>query len=209
MSNHRKAAMTLIEAVVVILVVGFFAVMLLPALVPVHRYRSHIDCVNDLKEDYLGFKIWEDDNGGKYPMDVSTNLGGALEFFDKDELGQGFMVVSNQLATPKTLVCPEDNRRWPTNWADLQNINISYFVNLNATESDTNSVLFGDRNVLGGVPLPNGLTAFNHANPIHWDSNMHHDRGNIVYTDGRVDGSFTSERLFQVLGQTTNRYAFP
>jgi hypothetical protein len=201
--------MTLLEVVVVIFALGLLIAMLLPALAAAKIKHAHIDCVNDLKEDYLGFKIWEGDNGDKYPMDVSTNLGGAFEFFDKDELGQGFMVASNQLATPKILVCPEDNRCWLTNWADLQNTNISYFVDIDATEFNTNMALFGDRNVIGGIPLPNGLTAFNHANPIHWDSNMHHNRGNIVYTDGRVDGSISSERLFQVLGQTTNRYAFP
>lgn len=208
-SNQRQLAMTLIEVVVVILVIGMLVLILLPALAPPHRNSSHFVCAGNLKETYLGIKIWEGDNGNKFPMDVSTNLGGALEFFDKDELGRGFMVASNQLATPKILVCPEDNRCWLTNWADLQNTNISYFVDIDATEFNTNMALFGDRNVIGGIPLPNGLTAFNHANPIHWDSNMHHYRGNIVYTDGRVDWNISSEKLFQVLGQTTNRYAFP
>lgn len=207
--------MTLVEVVVVIFVIGVVVLMLLPVLASPHRHMPRITCVNNLKETYLGIKIWEGDHGNKFPMNVSTNLGGALEYFDNDELGRGFMVASNQLATPIILVCQTDVRHRATNFDSMRNSNISYFADVDATESDPNSVIFGDRNILGGIPLPHGLTAFNSANPVHWDSNMHHNQGNVALADGSASqltslGLYTAfDQSTNMLGQATNHYAFP
>ena len=47
--------------------------MLLPALAAAKRKAQRINCVNNLKQDGLAFRIWEGDNGDKYPMAVSTD----------------------------------------------------------------------------------------------------------------------------------------
>ena len=44
----------------------------LPALAAAKRKAQRINCVNNLKQVGLAFRIWEGDNNDKYPMAVST-----------------------------------------------------------------------------------------------------------------------------------------
>src|SRR5271165_1300080 len=76
----QKAAFTLIELLVVIAIIAILAAMLLPALAAAKRKAQKINCVNNLKQVGLAFRIWEGDNGDKYPMSLSSTQGGASEF---------------------------------------------------------------------------------------------------------------------------------
>ena len=68
----QKAAFTLIELLVVIAIIAILAAMLLPALAAAKRKAQRINCVNNLKEVGIAFRVWEGDNSDKYPMNVST-----------------------------------------------------------------------------------------------------------------------------------------
>ena len=76
----QKAAFTLIELLVVIAIIAILAAMLLPALAAAKRKAQRINCVNNLKEVGLAFRVWEGDNGDQYPMAVGSAQGGAREF---------------------------------------------------------------------------------------------------------------------------------
>ena len=74
-----RQGFTLVGLLIIIAVLAILAAMLLPALASAKRKAQRINCVNNLKQDGLAFRLWEGDNGDKYPMAVSTNKNGTME----------------------------------------------------------------------------------------------------------------------------------
>jgi prepilin-type N-terminal cleavage/methylation domain-containing protein len=151
-----KKAFTLIELLVVITIIAILAALLLPALAAAKRRAQRISCVSNLKQVNLAFRLWEGDNGDRYPMAVSMAKYGAKESVysaSSTPAGYGltnvFVVMSNELVTPKLLLCPSDSTRdYQTNFAYLVGLtNISYFVCGDATEAYPQMILDGDRNI--------------------------------------------------------------
>jgi len=112
-SNQGSHALTLIEVSVVVAIVAVLACLLLPALATARKRGQLIYCNNQLKQIGLGFRIWEGDHTNLYPMSISTNLGGTLEYMASGATFRHFQVMSNELATPYILVCPADVRLAP------------------------------------------------------------------------------------------------
>ena len=110
---------TFIELLVVFWCLLILAVLILPALTRPHHYTPGLRCLNNLKQDALAFRTFLD-HGGHYPMDLSLTNGGTLEFVGQNMPWRHFSVMSNELSTPKILICPEDANRLPattfTNW---------------------------------------------------------------------------------------------
>ena len=68
----QNKAFTLIELLVVIAIIAILAALLLPALAAAKRKAQRINCVSNLKQVGIAFRLWEGDNGDRYPMAVST-----------------------------------------------------------------------------------------------------------------------------------------
>jgi len=99
------------------------------------KKAQHINCVNNLKQLGLAFRIWSGDNKDRYPCNVSTNDGGTMELCARDQDGfdrNGFLslqVMSNELSVTMILVCPQDKgRHWATNFGSLRPENVSYRI---------------------------------------------------------------------------------
>src|ERR1039457_5034202 len=130
-SNSKTSStsgFTLVGMLVVIGVIAVLAALLLPALASAKRKAQRINCVNNLKQCALAFRIWEGDNNDKYPMDVPTAKGGTREFVTGADTFRHFQVMSNELSTQKILICPSDTRTAAANFVRLNNQNVSYFV---------------------------------------------------------------------------------
>jgi len=212
MEPSRKSpdeAFTLIELVAVIACVALLGAILLPALYPRRPYHGPT-CTNNLKQVGLSFKTWALDNDDKYPMQCATN-GGTLGMMSSDAVWRDFRAMSNELSTPKILVCPCDKRVGATNFeSDLSNSKISYFVGLDANETNAQMFLSGDRNLTNGTVLQNGVLVVAPSRPAGWTHTMHNGQGNIGLADGSVQ-QYTSATLSLMISKSgdTNRLAIP
>lgn len=97
------------------------------------RKAQEINCVNNLKQIGLGFRIWSGDHGDKYPFDVGTNAGGTMELTPagadaRYENAYLFLqVMSNELTMPTILICPQDRSKIvAANWASVSASNVTY-----------------------------------------------------------------------------------
>ncbi len=212
-SNQSRRAFTLVEVVVVIVLLFFVVALLLPSMAGSHR-SSRIGCVNNLKQIGLSYRLWEGDNGDKFPMSVSVTNGGTMGLANGRNAWINFLVMSNQLSTPKILHCPSDTDGvMATNsWSGLNNQNVSYFVNLDASESNPQTILSGDDNFeINGVAVKSGLLELSTNAPIAWSAARHKFAGNILLADGSVQSvtSFGLTNLVRQTGLATNRLAIP
>lgn len=159
---------------------------------------SRINCVALQKQIGLAFRLWSGDNNDKLPMQVSTNNGGTLEFVGAGVAYPHFAVMSNELATPKVLVCfSEPIRPVATNFIALRDVNISYFVGVDALDGSEDLWLSGDKNLaVNGAALRRGLATISTNSVMSWTSRMHSNQGNICLADGSVQ-QWTSSRLQQ------------
>ena len=215
-SNSRRfneSAFNLVALLVIVAVLAILAAMLLPALAGAKKKASSINCVNNLKQVGLAFRIWEGDNNDKYPMDTPVDKGGTKEYSTGADTFRHFQVMSNELSTPKILICPMDTRTVATSFAHLKNENVSYFVGLDAKDSEPQRFLDGDRNITGGSEPENGILKLVPGGPVGWTAAIHNNSGNLGLADGSVQSVSVAglHTALQNSGDATNtwRIALP
>jgi len=213
-TTRGSRAFTLTELLVVIFVVAVLAAVLILPMFARAKHGSGPNCVNNLKQIGLSFQIWEGDNGGKYPMQVPVTIGGAMELAVTGDVAGIFRTMSNELATPKVLVCRQDTKRIAaTNFAaGLNNSRISYFVGLDAEDKYPQMILSGDDNLtVNGVRVRPGILNLSTNASVGWTKERHDGGGNIALSDGSVQTTtaLTFQSSLANTGAATNRLAIP
>ncbi|HEV2693675.1 MAG TPA: hypothetical protein VG347_12350 [Verrucomicrobiae bacterium] len=227
-STQTNQGLTLIEAIVVLCVIALFAMVIVPTYLTPHHYRSRIGCTNNLKQTALAFKIWAGDNNDRFPMQVSVTNGGAMEATAAGDALKAFQQMSNELSTPKVIICPNDFLRHfaATNFTtDLTN-KVSYFIGADATDANPQMILAGDNDLLfNQSPVHPGIISVTVSSQLEWNADRHGGMadqgwfkkpkkiaaGNIALTDGSVQSCYNiglSNYLSQT-GLTTNRLLIP
>jgi len=136
---------------------------------------------------------------------MSTNQGGTKEYANISDPLPHFRVASNELSTPKVLVCPDDNgRRKVSDWSQFTNTShLSYFVGLDADETKPQTVLSGDRTISTNGTAAKGLVGLSASDTIGWAPGIHRGHGNISFGDGSA-AQITSQALNGLRPKDTN-----
>jgi prepilin-type processing-associated H-X9-DG protein len=210
--RRGQRAITFVEMLCGVAVVLLMGLVVLPLMQPRGCKKSPATaCVNNLKQIGLAFRIYANDHNDLYPMQIPDDQGGAEDSVERGDIVRVFLVLSNELSVPKTVICPADTRVAATNWNVLGSANISYFIGLDAVDTRPNMVLAGDRHLKrDGRPL-SGIVALGTNSSLTWADQRHQELGNIAMADGSVQ-QVTRKLLWQQLaysGDTTNRVLFP
>jgi hypothetical protein len=207
----------LVIVVAAVLALGF---LFLPRSGGHKAKASRINCVSNLRQIGLAFRMWSNDHGEKFPMQLSglvTN-GGTMEFNLAGDVWRHFEIISNELKIPKVFVCPTDTQRTRTSdWSLFtNNSHLSYFVGFDADETKPQTILIGDRNLTSSTIKPvKGVLNVTANDRVEWTKDMHNQAGNVGLADGS-GAQFTTPMLnkqFQAaLNSTTqavHRIALP
>jgi prepilin-type N-terminal cleavage/methylation domain-containing protein len=187
-----KSAFTLIELLVVIAIIAILAALLLPALAAAKAKGHRIACINNLRQIGISSRLWADDNNYKFPWRIRPENGGTQSI---PSAWVHLMIMSNELANSKILVCPSDTRKPAANFSNnadgfgtLTNNALSYGIGMEAEEGMAGLHIAADRNLIG---KPNGYCGIALMQPVlvphpelaSWDETIHKSKGNILLGD--------------------------
>ena len=216
--TERDRGFTILELLITVSILSALAALLLPSLARAKERARRIYCQNNLRQITLALKIFAQDHDDDYPWHALPADGGT--YGSAAATGwRNFRAVSNELLTPKPLVCPSDAATkmmagdWPqyTEAAYRSNA-LSYFTGLDGFEELPIAMLAGDRNIAGGAASTCGSVSasgvparqYRTGNAsIRWTNAVHGRAGHVALTDGSVQ--WTDQRALQELVASSHR----
>lgn len=183
------------ELLTVIAIIGILAALLLPVLNRTKMSAKRAWCESNLQQIGIAFHAFANDHNGKFPMAVSTNDVGSMEYVRSGLTAGGmfytsfrhFQSLSGELGRPDILICPADTRLPAPSFPKLQNENVSYFVGVDADPGKAFSILAGDRNLATNSLQSPTILQTGAGSWLRWTRELHQFRGNLLFADGHVE----------------------
>jgi len=198
-------------ALVVAALFGFSAITFAAAASTQHRSRV-AQCFNNLRQVGRASQAWASQHGDRFPWqlrppDGVNNAGGGAPIAVNPFIH--FALMSNELASPRVLVCPSDTaKKTASDFSaramggflhfTYQNVAVSYFVGLDTTFERPRGLLFGDRNIRTSRQKLCGLV-FVMANSLDgndpnlgFTNGLHSFSGQVCLMDGSVQSGDSS-----------------
>lgn len=201
------------ELLVILAVLALLTLALLPALANNRPRSASVICANNLRQIGMAMQLWGNDHDDTTPQETLIAQGGTRGHALAANVWLHFSWISNELASPKLLLCPSDSGSAARDFTgdptggylnpNFANRATTYFLGYRAANFMTHleAPIAGDRNLstsgVSGCPQFNtGLaipTIFGSAT-TQWAPGLHGSVGNILIWDGHVVQA-NSERL--------------
>ena len=215
--TSQEAGFSRLELMMVLVAVFLLATVALPVLAGTRSHAEQVSCWNNLRRIGTAVHLWGDDHGDRTPWFTPVTEGGTRNTLNPLRNNAYFQMgtLSNELRTPKILVCPSDvgvgaPRKLANDFSSepadggffalgYRNNALSYFVGLHSYFWMPRSLLSGDRNIqwdglnfscVVGVSFATYVHAY--SVDIFWTNAIHGVSGNLLFTDGAAEARSTS-----------------
>jgi hypothetical protein len=187
-SPRSERGFTRLELVVTLACLATLLACAVPSVLGNGVKSARAVCLGNLRQIGVAFQAWAAPNGERYPWMVQPPDGGS---YQQSSAYWHFLVASNELGSPRILVCPADPAKTSVrSWEFFNNNNLSYFVSLhhNGIGRDQ-ALLSGDRNVVGNGYATCAQAGIGSALELDttysttWQPSIHAGCGNVVLDD--------------------------
>jgi prepilin-type N-terminal cleavage/methylation domain-containing protein/prepilin-type processing-associated H-X9-DG protein len=181
----KNRAFTLIELLIVMAIISLLAALLFPVFAKARDKARQTACTNNLKQIYLGYRMYAQDYDSQFPAEVLGN-------------SQTRAVDDPQSAPALLFPYTKNNQIWvcPNGYPGLQEAGNTYMVAFNAStlinpDIASEDFLFVWDNYLYKKPTAEGVTgapptADRHPSKQYWCSHASKTNYNRLYLDGHV-----------------------
>ncbi len=206
--RHRRA-FTRIELAVVLAVTGMLSMLVMTALAGTRGSSERSVCFGNLRAIGNALTIWSGDYQGRMPWRVPVSEGGTYSVPKPGNAWYEFAWFSNQLVTPKILVCPADNppkmaATWGVLLSPFYRANaLSYSLGLDVLPEWPRSAVCLDRNAKldsgvftcsAGVNNAASASTSPQSLSLAWTNAVHGENaGHVLQSDGSVDFTTSAE----------------
>ncbi len=169
--------------------IAILATIFLPTIERVRALARRSQCLSQLRQTGVALVSFSHDHGDLFPCNVSTTLGGSMEFISRADIIVGgfylnprhFEPLSNYMSNARILACPVDRRAERADFGTLQSNSISYFLNGRGQPGESDSIVSGDANLVGMTFLSGFRQRF------AWTPERHRTGGNVLFGDAHVE----------------------
>ena len=212
LKSHTRCgdrAFTRLELAVVLATLGLLAVIALPVLAGGKTHSEQASCLSNLRQIGHAFLVWANDHGDRNPWLTPYSEGGTFgtQNLLKNRAFFQMGTISNELVTPKILVCPADRegimpRIVATDFSNnnpnggfwtpgLRDRALSYTIGLHSFFEIPRSILSSDRNIRWSGNAAcfswSGDALALNSSAATWTNSIHVGTGNVLLNDGGVE----------------------